>query len=130
MATSLKLQAHLVRLHAFNKKEPGHAAAWAVYTANEVGAKRRKLEFSISFDEFKELAKRPCSYCGVPPSNVTIRPSGPFVYSGMDRVNSKAGYTPENVVPCCSVCNVAKSAMTSEEFKAWIKRVYTNLYGD
>jgi hypothetical protein len=41
----------------------------------------------------------------------------------VDRLDSSCGYTLDNVVTCCTICNVAKSAMTVEEFKQWVLRV-------
>lgn len=47
-----------------------------------------------------------------------------FVYSGLDRVDSKRGYTLNNVVPACIICNRAKTDLTREEWVAWIARAY------
>ena len=46
--------------------------------------------------------------------------------NGLDRVDSSKGYTIDNVVPCCAICNTAKNKMTQKEFKEWIKTVYEN----
>lgn len=42
---------------------------------------------------------------------------------GIDRLNNDKGYTVENIVSCCSICNKAKSNLTMEEFLAWIERI-------
>lgn len=36
-----------------------------------------------------------------------------MLYQGIDRVNSKIGYTLGNVVPCCKKCNTVKSDILS-----------------
>lgn len=48
--------------------------------------------------------------------------------NGIDRVNSKEGYTEENSVPCCSTCNKAKLDMSFEDFRAWLSRAYHHLH--
>jgi hypothetical protein len=50
----------------------------------------------------------------------------PYAYNGLDRIKNAEGYTFENVVSCCYICNRAKSTMTQEEFLAWISRVHTH----
>lgn len=56
----------------------------------------RGAKWFLTFDQFEALIKMPCNYCGGPL---------PKTGSGMDRRNSKADYTIDNVLPSCSVCN-------------------------
>jgi len=42
---------------------------------------------------------------------------------GVDRVDNTKGYTKENCVPCCKICNRLKSDLTKEEFEEYQKRV-------
>ncbi|MDA3855349.1 MAG: hypothetical protein PF569_03760 [Candidatus Woesearchaeota archaeon] len=44
--------------------------------------------------------------------------------NGVDRVDSKVGYTKENSVACCKYCNFAKHTMSEDDFYKWIRRVY------
>ena len=37
--------------------------------------------------------------------------------------NNLLGYTVENCLPCCQICNGAKSDMTYEEFMSWIQDI-------
>lgn len=50
-----------------------------------------------------------------------------ILYNGIDRINSKKGYTLDNTVSCCSTCNTAKLNMSLEDFKTWIIKIYNNL---
>ena len=70
-------------------------------------ARRRKIEFGISYDEFKTFWKKPCSYCGTPVRTI-----------GVDRKDSAKGYSVDNVVPCCGPCNRTKVNQTEEAFLA------------
>jgi hypothetical protein len=77
-------------------------------------AKKRKLDVTISFEEYCEVVSHPCYYCG---GNL------PVTGHGLDRINSQAGYVSGNIRPCCQQCNRAKSSMTENEFKEWILKV-------
>lgn len=87
---------------------------------------RRNKYFELTLEDIKELVFKECTYCGLKSSNRTLSESKKYKleYNGLDRVDSSIGYIRSNVVPCCTWCNKAKSSMTLEEFKAWIKRVY------
>ena len=98
-----------------------------VYSGYKSSAKKRKISFNISFDDFVKLTKLSCSYCGADPSNrfglVTYNPFE-FVYNGLDRVDSSIGYELDNVVTACKMCNYAKRDFSKEDFLVWIERIY------
>lgn len=89
------------------------------------GAKTRSLEFSLSEEEFKNLAGKDCYYCGIKPNSKTPpRSTGEeFVYNGVDRLNPALGYTKENSVACCTICNYMKQDYSKEEFIRQCKSV-------
>ncbi len=86
----------------------------------------------LSFEEFISLSQNVCYYCGSPPSNVYDRYksrntiSAPFSYNGLDRLDPSLSHNKNNVVPCCAVCNYAKTDMKFEEFKSWVEKVYNH----
>jgi len=90
-------------------------------------AKDRDLLFNLTESEVVELIKKPCHYCGLPPSNnkITKNCKG-FLYSGIDRINPLEDYTISNVVPCCDKCNKSKNDHSVKEFLSWIEMVYTH----
>lgn len=45
------------------------------------------------------------------------------MYNGIDRIDNQKGYSLDNVVACCRICNNAKSDMTVHEFHSWIMRI-------
>lgn len=63
-------------------------------------AKKHKREWSISFELFSKLMQEKCHYC-----HWDLNTTG----YGLDRVNNDLGYIPDNVLPCCAVCNAVKS---------------------
>lgn len=81
----------------------------------------------ITFEEYLELIKLPCVYCGDTNSSfVTDRRDRETMlrYNGIDRLDSGIGYRKENVVPACKRCNIAKGELTPEQFKAHLKRIH------
>jgi hypothetical protein len=68
------------------------------WTAYRGDAKRRGLPFDLTKEEFMSFWQLPCSYCGSAIDTI-----------GLDRVDSSAGYSIDNVVPCCTVCNRMKN---------------------
>lgn len=89
------------------------------------GAKYRNLSWNISSWEFVAIVTKECYYCGAEPESRTDK-SLSFEASGIDRLDSKVGYEPDNVVPACSSCNYAKQSMTAEEFLELIKKIHTH----
>ena len=84
------------------------------------GAQNRGYEFSLTDDQCRELFNQVCFYCGAKPANIataawTHEPEI-FIYQGIDRKNNVVGYTPENCVPCCFVCNKAKGERNTDSF--------------
>ncbi len=94
-------------------------------------AKKRHFVFELSDKEAKELALSDCVYCGIPPSRLiklharTKTPQGTLRVSGIDRRNNSLGYTKENCVSCCTVCNQAKHTMSEAAWFAYLDRLIT-----
>ena len=89
-------------------------------------AKRKELTFSITKEEFLNIARKPCFYCGKINSNYMIagKRNGGFYYNGIDRFDNNVGYIKENCTPCCKNCNKAKLDQTHEDFLSMVKSIY------
>lgn len=74
------------------------------YKKYERDAKGRGFDFELTIEEFDEITKRPCFYCG----NLYEDDFGDF-HSGIDRINAERGYHKWNCVSCCAICNRMKS---------------------
>lgn len=106
---------------------PKMVSAYAVY--NHAGMYSSD---GITFDDFLILSQQLCYYCGTPPSNRVNKVAKGrrnyddywFTYNGLDRVDNTKGHTLENCVPCCFMCNAAKSSKTKQQFLNWIEKVY------
>jgi hypothetical protein len=94
-------------------------------------AKNAGRLWQLTDEQANVLFQSNCHYCGVPPSNVSYGTKKnpmtfkriPFIYNGIDRVDSAIGYVPTNVVACCKTCNFAKRHTPYAEFMAWVKRL-------
>lgn len=112
-----------------NEDNPALKSIWSRYLNR---AEERKLQVEITVEQAKEIFQRRCFYCGAEPFAIARRRGKSFKYNGIDRYNNDIGYTPSNCVPCCKVCNCAKSSLSPKVFHDWIKSVYRGyvLQGD
>ena len=70
-------------------------------------AMKRNLPFLLTLEEFQAFVIQPCHYCGAHVQNESI---------GIDRIDSTLGYTTNNCVPCCEICNTMKFIYCKEFF--------------
>ena len=88
-------------------KQPSAARRQAVtkYNSSEKGryrqlkyrAKKKGHELAITKEQYAYLVRgRSCYYCG---SSLGL------IGHGLDRIDNNKGYYPDNVVPCCGLCN-------------------------
>lgn len=108
------------------KFDPGETAFRQVYGNYRCSAKRRGFVFELSKDEFKDLSKRPCFYCGAEPKQVCFNSNkeGKYTYNGIDRLEPDKGYISSNCVPCCGRCNEMKMGEGSIGFFRRIGAIY------
>lgn len=71
------------------------------YEVFKAKAAERRLEVTLTVEQFSALQVEPCFYCGR-----KKRTSG----FGIDRYDNSKHYTPENSMSCCWPCNHAKGA--------------------
>lgn len=95
----------------------GRPIAEVIYDRYKKGAAKREMVFDLSFSDFMELWQKPCTYCGQDIQTI-----------GIDRQDSAIGYTVSNVVPCCTVCNLSKRAMSAEDYIAHCRMVASHSY--
>jgi hypothetical protein len=83
-------------------------------------AKIKNIPWNIEFLEYEQLAKKPCAYCGY---NNIGQTSG----LSLDRIDSNKGYTSDNVLPCCGMCNIVKNVYNISELLQHLKKMIPNL---
>lgn len=116
-----------------NKSKDLGESSWRILFNNYLaGAKRRNLQFEISFEQFKDICGKNCHYCDNPPSkhNRYVREDGKLVskisqftadrswiyWNGIDRKVNGVGYILSNILPCCSECNSMKGTLDYNDF--------------
>jgi len=77
-------------------------------------------KFEIEFEKFRQIVSSNCHYCGVSPGSIPKKSTATYARNGIDRVDSGIGYITGNMVPCCWMCNRAKSDSIYEDFIRWI----------
>lgn len=82
------------------------------YRRYQYRANSKSLDFKLSKEEFNKLIHQDCNYCGEPDAKT------------LDRIDSRKGYTIDNVTPCCLKCNMMKSKWTTNEFISHIVKIY------
>lgn len=94
-----------------------------VYGDAKRSAKYRGKEWSLSKQDHFDIITKPCYYCGENPilrqSNVGI----PFSHWGIDRKDNNVGYTLDNSVSCCPICNTMKMDLSIKNFSHHIKKL-------
>ena len=92
----------------------GEAAFNNIYRRYRYNAKVRGYSFELTKEEFASVITKPCIYCGQTPNQkqrYADRGTGDFRYVGIDRYDNTRGYTLDNSVPCCRICNRIKTDM-------------------
>ena len=74
-----------------------------VYSVYRYNAKKRKLEFSVTLEEFSLYYGKPCFYCGI-------------LAKGIDRIDNTVGYIVGNLVACCGKHNMMKGTLNQQQF--------------
>jgi hypothetical protein len=97
---------------------------------NNIGKDDRNLEVKLTYDEFIEFTKiKECYYCG---SRIPWTPypviNGDFISMAyfLDRKINKIGYSKENCVVCCTLCNKLKRAHDHYDFIIICNRIAEN----
>lgn len=94
-----------------------------LYASYRQGAAERGIGFCLSKQQFAEMIDMPCRYCGNLLSNEYKLGDKSLAYNGIDRIDSRLGYTAENCAPCCVTCNRMKMAMDVDEFLAHVRAI-------
>lgn len=96
-------------------------------------AKLRNLYFDLTKEQFKNLTSSRCNYCKSPPNKTEIIyragkvfDFGSYIHTGIDRLDNNKGYTLENSVPCCTLCNNAKGALSLFEWMNYLDTLADN----
>lgn len=97
-----KAKARKAATYQRNKFDP-----WVRFLLSVNRAKRRGLDWVISFDHYKTLISLPCHYCGIS----VVHSTG----GSLDRIDNRFGYIGENVITACGECNIMRGDLLTVE---------------
>lgn len=114
--------------------DKGLAGFNILFTQYSGNARKRNIKFTLIKEEFSGITKQNCYYCGTEPLQIRTTQIGTqdgkdwaeYIYNGIDRIESSKGYTLENCVPCCKICNYMKLSLSIDEFLEHIGKVYSH----
>lgn len=125
-----------------SRMEPGESTYNHLESRYKFHAKKRKIGYFLSREEFRSLIKMSRHYCGSPPKpfNYHFNKGGgrttsttsaewasgqTVLVTGIDRLDSNKdiGYTLSNCVPCCGDCNEMKNDKSVEDFIEHIGKI-------
>lgn len=111
------------------RKYPKNEANFhGLYRDRKRSAVNKGLTWELSKEDFKILTQQDCFYCGAEPSQIKKYnlkgDNDPYIYNGIDRLDSDEGYVVGNCVPCCGKCNRAKYTMSANEFLDHVKKIH------
>lgn len=87
------------------------------FSQNRAARNWEGKEWTISFGEYEQLLSEGCFYCG---KSLIETETG----AGLDRIDNSKGYTFDNVLPCCRMCNgVRGTALSIEETQVAVNAI-------
>lgn len=131
--------------HTFCRKE--NSSLTQKYSLYKRDAKKRKVFFNLTKEEFENIITKSCYYCGENPKpwSQYIKSDGSFAkvvntghinheyakstiinINGIDRLNNLNGYNVDNCVSSCFTCNMMKKTLGEKEFLQHIKKIYNH----
>jgi hypothetical protein len=100
------------------KERARHLTPRSRFNSAKKNSFERGKNWNISFEDFQKLIILPCYYCNNELG--TLENYG----SGLDRVDNDLGYSIDNVIPCCKICNSTRNKHFSvEETKIAIQAI-------
>lgn len=90
----------------------------ARFSTSKSQAKRRKINWLLTLEQFEKLISLPCFYCNNFLDKIVE------TSSGLDRINNSLGYNIDNCISCCKTCNRIKGHdLSMQETIAAVKAI-------
>lgn len=99
------------------------------YRVHVEGSVKRDISPYLSKEEYLDIAKNPCHYCGKIDVKYNQKRTVSLNMNGIDRKNNEKFYNKENSLPCCKRHNTAKTNLSYDEYILDIEAQYFYLKG-
>ena len=86
------------------------------FRKHKSSAKRRKYDWFLNFEEYYEIAKKPCVYCGKTSMRKNFNTGARLKLNSVDRINNEPYYRVSNCQSVCFMHQRMKSNFTHDEF--------------
>jgi len=119
-----------------NDFEKGEAQLNSLLYRYKIKAYKRNYTFALTKEQFHDLVIQNCIYSGTQPREIQYdkKHNGAFRGNGLDRRDNSLGYSVDNAVPCCTICNSLKHTLSVGDWEAKLQRIckmdYNNLFFD
>ena len=116
----------------WKNKNPFDVYLRTIYNRQRLDANpsHRNIDWSLTFDEWKEHSTSNCYYCGDVPvlkeGKSHLNKGERVPLNGIDRINNDEGYHNDNCRPCCSVCNYMKRQTNEQDFIEQVEKIWRN----
>jgi len=105
---------HPEKVQEMNEKQRNNI--YKYYQVYKNSAIVKQLTFELTQEEYVELVKSHCNYCGI------LQEKG---FNGIDRLDSTIGYVRDNCVSCCAMCNYMKKSLHKDIFIQCVEHIAT-----
>ncbi len=132
------------RVSETHRELPGEITFNEIELVYKRSAKKRNYSWNLDRLEFRNIITKNCHWCDKEPklknkyfnndnSRIKTKLKTDSEYAnqhwikanGIDRKNNNIGYTLENCVSCCDICNYMKSTYSELEFLTHIEKIST-----
>lgn len=94
---------------------------WSKFKDWKINALRRKIDWSLTFEDLLELFKKSNKICHYTGEKLETTANSKNTLS-LDRIDSDKGYSTDNIVFCTTIINRMKLDSTLEEFEEIMKK--------
>lgn len=109
----------VIEINESRRLNPHHKLVIYKYSAQE-----RKIAWNLPDQVCLDLFMESCIYCGIE-TNLDTTNGDAKNLNGIDRLDNDIGYTIENCVTCCSMCNYMKCCMYPSVFIDMCEHILT-----
>ncbi len=97
------------------------------YASHLTQAKDREYVSHLVFEEYCEIASKPCVYCNGFSKRKNRKTGAMLDFNSVDRRNNEPYYKLENSQSCCFICQEMKMDRTDKEFREHIEKIHKNM---